>query len=123
METLVTRPLEDELNTISDVREMTSTSTEGYSSITVEFATSVDMDEALQRVREKVDLARPDLPSDAEEPSIIEIDISEMPIMQVNLAGEYGLVRLKEIGEELQEGLEQIPQVLRVDLQGVWSGR
>jgi multidrug efflux pump len=118
METLVTRPLEDELNTISDVREMTSTSTEGYSSITVEFATSVDMDEALQRVREKVDLARPDLPSDAEEPSIIEIDISEMPIMQVNLAGEYGLVRLKEIGEELQEGLEQIPQVLRVDLQG-----
>jgi len=118
VETLVTRPLEEELNTIADVREMTSTSTEGYSSITVEFSTSVDMDEALQRVREKVDLARPDLPSDAEEPSIIEIDISETPIMQVNLAGEYGLVRLKELGEELQDRLEQIPQILRVDLQG-----
>ena len=118
IETLVTRPLEEELNTISDVREMTSTSTEGYSSITVEFSTSVDMDEALQRVREKVDLARPNLPSDAEDPSIVEIDISEMPIMQVNLAGEYGLVRLKEIGEELQDRLEQIPQILRVDLQG-----
>ncbi|TVR65739.1 MAG: efflux RND transporter permease subunit, partial [Gemmatimonadales bacterium] len=118
IETLVTRPLEEELNTIADVREMTSTSTEGYSSITVEFSTSVDMDEALQRVREKVDLARPKLPSDAEEPSIIEIDISEMPIMQVNLAGEYGLVRLKELGEDLQDRLEQIPQILRVDLQG-----
>ena len=118
IETLVTRPLEEELNTISDVREMTSTSTEGYSSITVEFSTSVDMDEALQRVREKVDLARPNLPPDAEDPSIVEIDISEMPIMQVNLAGEYGLVRLKEIGEELQDRLEQIPQILRVDLQG-----
>jgi multidrug efflux pump len=118
IETLVTRPLEDELNTISDVREMTSTSTEGYSSITVEFATSVNMDEALQQVREKVDLAKPDLPSDAEEPSILEIDISEMPIMQVNLSGDYGLVRLKEIGEDLQDRLEQIPQILRVDLQG-----
>ncbi len=118
METLVTRPLEDELNTISEVREMTSTSTEGYSSITVEFSTSVNMDEALQKVREKVDLAKPDLPSDAEEPSIVEIDVSEMPIMQVNLAGEYGLVRLREIAEELQDRLEQVPQILRVDLQG-----
>ncbi len=118
IETLVTRPLEDELNTISEVREMTSTSTEGYSSITVEFATSVNMDEALQKVREKVDLARPELPSDAEEPSIVEIDVSEMPIMQVNLAGEYGLVRLRELAEDLQDRLEQIPQLLRVDLQG-----
>jgi len=118
IETLVTRPLEDELNTISDVREMTSTSVEGYSSITVEFSLNVDMGEALQKVREKVDLAKPNLPSDAEEPSIVEIDISEFPIMQVNLAGEYGLVRLKEIGEELQDRIEQLPQVLRVDLRG-----
>ncbi|TVP60324.1 MAG: efflux RND transporter permease subunit, partial [Gemmatimonadales bacterium] len=118
METLVTRVLEDELNRIADVREMTSTSVEGYSSIMVEFTTSTDMDEALQRVREKVDLARPDLPSDAEEPSIVEFDISEIPIMQVNLAGEYGLVRLKELGEQLQDRFEQLPSVLRVDLRG-----
>jgi multidrug efflux pump len=118
IETLITRPLEDELSGISDIREMTSTSVEGYSSITVEFATSVDMDDALARVREKVDLARPDLPSDAEDPSIMEINTSEFPIMQVNLAGEYGLVRLKELGEELQDRLEQIPAVLRADLRG-----
>ena len=118
METLVTRVLEDELNRIADVREMTSTSVEGYSSIMVEFTTSMDMDEALQQVREKVDLARPDLPSDAEDPSIVEFDISEIPIMQVNLAGDYGLVRLKELGEQLQERFEQLPSVLRVDLRG-----
>ena len=118
METLVTRPLEDELNTISEVREMVSTSVEGYSSISVEFSTSTDLNEALQKVREKVDLARPNLPGDAEDPSIMEINISEFPIMQVNLAGEYGLVRLKEIGEELQDRIEQLPQVLRVDLRG-----
>jgi multidrug efflux pump len=118
IETLVTRPLEEELNTIADVREMLSTSVEGYSSITVEFATSVDMDDALQRVREKVDLARPELPSDAEDPTIVEIDVSEMPIMQVNLAGEYGLVRLKEIAEDLQDRIEQVPGILRVDLRG-----
>jgi multidrug efflux pump len=118
METLVTRPLEDELNTISDVQEMTSTSTEGYSSITVEFATGADMDVALQKVREKVDLAKPNLPSDAEDPIIFEIDTAEMPVMQVNLSGEYGLVRLKEIAEEIQERIEQVPTILRADLQG-----
>jgi multidrug efflux pump len=118
IETLVTRPLEDELNGISDIREMTSTSVEGYSSILVEFTTGVDLESALRKVRERVDLARPNLPSDAEEPAIVEFDISEIPVMQVNLSGEYGLVRLKEIGELLQDRLEQIPQVLRVDLSG-----
>jgi multidrug efflux pump len=118
VETLVTRPLEDELNTISEVREMISTSVEGYSSISVEFSTRTDLNEALQKVREKVDLARPNLPADAEDPSIVEINISEFPIMQVNLAGEYGLVRLKEIGEALQDRIEQLPQILRVDLRG-----
>ncbi len=118
IETLVTRPLEDELHTISEIREMTSTSVEGYSSILVEFSVRTDLNEALQKVRERVDLARPNLPSDAEEPSILEFNISEFPIMQVNLSGEYGLVRLKEIGEELQDRIEQIPQVLRADLRG-----
>jgi multidrug efflux pump len=118
IETLVTRPLEDELNTISDIREMTSSSVEGYSSIVVEFTTNIEMDEALQRVREKVDLARPELPSDAEEPSIVEVSFTEWPIMQVNLAGEYGILRLKEIGEDLQDRIEQMPGILRVDLRG-----
>ncbi|MEX2467743.1 MAG: efflux RND transporter permease subunit [Gemmatimonadota bacterium] len=118
MESQITRIIEEDLSTISDIEVLTSTSVEGYSSIVAEFGTSINLDEALQKVREKVDLAKPDLPSDAEEPSIVEFNFSEVPIMQVNLSGEYGLVRLKEIGEDLQDRLEQIPSVLRADLRG-----
>ena len=87
IETLITRPLEEELNTIADVQTITSTSIEGYSSINVEFDAGVDMDEALQQVREKVDIAKPDLPAAAEEPGIFEINFSQFPIMQVNISG------------------------------------
>ena len=118
IESLVTRKIEEELNTISDVKELTSTSVEGYSSVMVEFETDTDLNEALQKVREKVDLARPELPSDAEDPFIMEFDMSELPVMQVNLSGGYGLVRLKELGEELQERIESIPAILRVGLRG-----
>ncbi len=118
VESQVTRVLEDELSTISELDELTSTSVEGYSSIAVQFTTSVNLEDALQKVREKVDLAKAKLPDDAEEPSIVEFNFSEVPIMQVNLSGEYGLVRLKELGEDLQDRIEQIPSVLRADLRG-----
>jgi multidrug efflux pump len=118
MESLVTRPLEEDLSTISDIKVLTSTSVEGYSSITIEFQTTVDMEEALASVREKVDLAKADLPPEAEEPQIFEFNFSEVPVVQVNLAGDYDLVRLKEVGEDLQDELEQIPSILRVDLRG-----
>ncbi|MFQ5535936.1 MAG: efflux RND transporter permease subunit [Gemmatimonadota bacterium] len=118
VESQVTRVLEEDLSTISDIKELTSTTVEGYSSIVAEFETSVNIDDAIASVREKVDLSKPDLPEDAEEPSIVEFNFSEVPIMQVNLAGEYGLVRLKELGEDLQDRIEQIPSVLRADLRG-----
>lgn len=118
MESLVTRPLEDELSTISELKDLTSSSVEGYSSVVAEFETTVDMEDALQKVREKVDLARPELPDEAEEPSVMEFDFTEVPIMQVNLSGEYGLVRLKDIADDLQDRLEQIPEILRVDVRG-----
>jgi multidrug efflux pump subunit AcrB len=118
IETLITRRIEDELNTIADVKSVTSTSIEGYSSINVEFTAGIDMNEALQQVREKVDIAKPDLPDAAEEPQIFEINFSEFPIMQVNIAGEYDLVRLREVAEDIQDRLEQIPSVLEVNLAG-----
>jgi multidrug efflux pump subunit AcrB len=118
IETLLTRPIEEKLNTIGDVKTITSISDEGYSSINVEFEPDVDMNEALQKVREKVDLAKPDLPAAAEEPQIVEINFSEFPIMQVNVAGTYGLVRLRAVAEDLKEDLEQIPSVLEVTMAG-----
>lgn len=118
MESLVTRKLEDELAGISDVKEMTSTTAEGYSNITLEFNSDVNIDDALQKVREKVDLAKPELPEDAEDPIIQEINFSEFPIMQVNISGQYGLVQLKQVAEDLQDQIESIPSVLEVNLAG-----
>ncbi len=118
IETLITRPLEEELNSITDIDEISSVSVEGYSSITVEFVAGADMNEALQKVRERVDLAKSKLPSAAEDPRIFEINFAEFPIMQVNISGDYGLVRLREVAENLQDELEQIPSVLEVTLAG-----
>lgn len=118
MESLVTRKLEDELGNISEIKEMTSTSSEGYSSVVLEFDTGIDIEEALQKVREKVDLAKAELPDDAEEPLVQEVNLSEFPIMQINLSGDYDLEILKDIAEDLQDKIEAIPTVLGVDLTG-----
>ena len=118
MESLITRKLEDELGNISDIKKMTSSSSEGYSNINLEFEPSVDIEDALQKVREKVDLAKPELPEDAEEPVVQEINFAEFPIMNVNLSGQYDEVILKDIAEDLQDRIETIPSVLGVDLTG-----
>ncbi|MFC1628826.1 efflux RND transporter permease subunit [Gemmatimonadota bacterium] len=118
IESLITQPLEKELATIADIKVLTSSSVESSSSVNVEFIAGTDMDEALRNVREKVDLARSELPDEAEEPRVIEINMSDFPIMQINIAGDYSQVRLKEIAEELQDELEGIPQVLEVNLSG-----
>jgi multidrug efflux pump subunit AcrB len=118
IETLVTRPIEEEVSSISEVKIISSVSGEGYSSINVEFVAGTDMNDALQKVRERVDIAKPKLPSAVEEPRVIEIDISEFPIMQVNVAGNYDLVRLREVAEDIQDELEQISSILEVTLAG-----
>jgi multidrug efflux pump len=118
IETLVTRVIEEELNNVTDIRTLSSTSVEGYSSITVEFNSGTDMNEALQKVRERVDLAKPDLPADAFDPMIMEFVLSEFPIMQVNISGDYSLVQLKEVATELEDRLKQIPSILEVRLSG-----
>lgn len=118
VENLITRPIEQELQGINGVDEIRSTSTEGVSTIVVEFTPDISMDEANQRVREKVDLAKPELPSDAEEPILAEIDFSEFPIMVVNLASAYPLTQLNRVAEDLEDQLEAIPSVLEVDRVG-----
>jgi multidrug efflux pump len=119
MENLVTRKLERELKGLPDLYEMTSSSYYGMAQIVLEFTSDVVMSDALQRVRDRVDLAKPQLPQDTREDLIImEISSSDWPIMQVTLSGDYGLATLKKTGEDLQEALEQIRGVLSVDLVG-----
>jgi multidrug efflux pump len=118
METLVTRVIEEEVHKIPDVTQLTSTSDMGYSSIIAEFDSRMDPDEALQKIREKIDIAKPKLPSDADDPVITEFNFADWPIMQVNISAQYDMVRLKEVAERLQDRLEQIPSIIDVRLSG-----
>ena len=120
MENLVTRKLEQQLKGVEDLKEMTSSSSYGMSVITMEFESKVDMSDALQSVRDRVELAKPDLPTDPRNDLVVqEISASDaFPVMQVNLAGDIDLFLLKKTGEDLQEELEQIKGVLGVDLVG-----
>lgn len=118
VEGLVTQPLERAFKSLSDVKQISSVSKEGLSTIRVEFNTGVDIDDALRRVRDKVNSTRPQLPSDILEPVVSEINFSEFPIMFVNVGGNVGLARLKKIAEDLQDKIEAIPGVLRADLNG-----
>jgi len=118
METLVTNVLERELKDLKDVKEMRSSSAESISSVTIEFETGVDMDDAYQQVRDRVDKAKPDLPPDAEDPVLTEINISDFPMMLVNVFGPLSLVELKRLGEDLEQQIEAVPGVLNVDVTG-----
>lgn len=118
IETLVTIPLEKKLKELSDVKEITSTSAESASAITIEFEPDINIDDALQKVRDKVDLAKPDIPADAEEPVIIEINFSDFPIMFISMAGDIGVNALKTVGETIEDDIESIQGVLEVDLVG-----
>jgi len=115
---LITKEIEQELQGISGIKEIRSTSTESLSSIIVEFMPDVPIDDAEQEVRDHVDTAKADLPSEAEEPVISEIDTSEFPIMTINLAADYSLTRLKDLAENLRDEIESSPGVLEVDLSG-----
>jgi len=120
MENLVTRKLEQQLKGVEDLKEMTSSSSYGMSVVTMEFESRVDMSDALQSVRDRVELAKPDLPEDPRNDLVVqEISSSDaFPVMQVNLAGDIDLFLLKKTGEDLQEELEQIKGVLAADLVG-----
>ena len=118
MEGLVTQPLERALKGLKDIKQITSVSREGISTIRVEFNTGVDVDEALRRVRDKVNSTRPQLPNDILDPIVSEINFSEFPIMYVNVGGEVGLARLKKIADELQDKIEGVQGVLRADVVG-----
>ena len=123
IEKLITRPLEKEINGISGVDEITSTSIEGFSSIKVTFDFSVTPTEALRKVKDKVDAAKSDkdfpkdLPSD---PTVTELNFAElMPIMNINLSGDFSMDELKEYGEYLEEEIEKVPEISKVEIRGI----
>jgi multidrug efflux pump subunit AcrB len=121
MENLVTRPIETQIKGITGakINKVTSTSVQDYSAIIVEFSTDVKTDVALQKVKDAVDKAKTDLPTDlTQQPNVMEVNLSDMPIMYVNLSGNYDLQRLKKYADDLKDKLEEITEINRVDIVG-----
>ena len=126
VEKLLTKPLEEEINDISGVTKITSKSLQDYSSITVEFEETITPEEAKLKVKDKIDAvkANPDWPTidggAKVEPNAFDLNISEiMPIAQINLTGDYPSSLLKEFAEDLQDVIENLPEIKEATLLGV----
>ena len=118
IETLITREIEKELKSLKDVKEITSSSSEGFSIISIEFEPDIDLDVALQRVKDKVDTAKPNIPDDAEDPVVTEINLENFPILNIILTADYDLVKLKEVADNLADEFETVPGVLEAQITG-----
>ncbi len=119
IEQLVTKPIEKQLKGISGVKKVKSNSIQDFSSIIVEFNTNLDVPICKQKVKDAVDKAARDLPTDLlQDPTITEFDISEVPIMNVNIAGDFSLDKLKDYADALKDRIEEMREITRVDLVG-----
>ncbi|MFT5955397.1 MAG: multidrug efflux pump [Cyclobacteriaceae bacterium] len=124
IERLITDPLEDELKNVSNVVEITSTSQEDYSIITVEFDEEISVEIAKQKVKDKVDgeKANEDWPlfnGAKVEPNVFDLNLSEeIPIMNINILGDYPVDRLKEFAEYLEGEIEDLPEIKGADIRG-----
>ncbi|MFT5280116.1 MAG: multidrug efflux pump, partial [Bacteroidia bacterium] len=119
IENLITRPIEKEIKPLKGIKKMTSTSVQDNSIIIVEFNTDVPVEEALSDVKDAVDKANSELPSDLDiDPMVMEINMSEMPVMNINLSGDYSVDDLKEYAEILQDKIEVISEISSADIRG-----
>jgi multidrug efflux pump subunit AcrB len=120
IENLITRPIEKEAENVKGLKKLTSTSLQDASMVMVEFNTNVDIKDALQEVKDAVDRAKSELPTDLlSDPVVNDIDFSEFPIININLSGDFSLEELKRYGEYLEDEIESIPEVSKVNIQGV----
>src|SRR5690606_18336962 len=112
IENLITKEIEKEVKSISGVKKVVSNSVQDFSNIIIDFEPDVPIDDAKQEVKDAVDRAKRNLPTDLDEdPQVIEIDISEIPIMNVNLSGDYDLQTLKDYAEQMQDRIEGVSQI------------
>ena len=119
IENLITRPIEKELQTIAGIKDIKSTSLQDYSVITAEFISDMKIEDALLKVKDAVDKAKKELPSDLDqEPIVQDINLADLPIMTVNLSGNFSNDELREYGEYLEDKIEDIREISGVDIKG-----
>lgn len=119
IENLITRPIEKNIKAINGVKKITSRSVQDFSAIVVEFNTGVDVTDAKQKVKDAVDKSKVDLPSDLKtDPEVSDIDLSDIPIMYLELSGDLPLDKLKKYGDDLKDKIESLKEITRVDIIG-----
>ncbi len=120
MENLITRPIEKEIELIKGIKNITSTSTQDISFILVEFNPDIDIKTAEDEVKKAVDYASSELPNDLPtDPIVADIDFSEFPILNINLSGDYSTTELKKYAEVLEERIETVSEISKVDITGI----
>lgn len=119
VENLISKQIEKQVKSIAGVKKITSNSLQNFSNVIIEFQTDVEVKEAKREVQEAVDKAKNDLPPDLrDDPIVQDIDISEVPIMFVNLSGDYDLQTIKKYAEQMQDRIEALKEIRRADIVG-----
>lgn len=119
IENLVTRPIEKELKGVTGIDEINSTSIQDYSTIVVEFNPDVDISKALQDVKDAVDQAQSELPTDLDQdPNVFEVNLQDLPFMFINISGDYSIDELKSYAEYLQDEIEGMSEVQEANISG-----
>jgi len=119
IEELVTRPLEQAMSAVSGLERLESTSAEGSSRVTLNFAWGTDLNEAADDVRNRLDRVRGRLPEEADAPIMFKFDANTFPIMGVGVEGDFDRVALREMAEhDLSPRLERVPGVASVSVEG-----
>lgn len=119
VESLVTNEIERGLNSLENVKKITSTSREGFSSVIIEFEADADVDDSIQDLKDKVDVITTDLPDDANDPVVSEVNFVDQPILTVSLAGELSDFEFTELANNVETEIESVSGVSRVEFQGV----
>jgi len=117
-ERLLVRPIEQEVRTIEGVKEMRATAYQGGANVVLEFEAGFNADQALDDVRQKVDLARPELPDGVDEPRVNEVNFSLFPVIVVTLSGDVPERTLLRLARDLEDRIEGLAEVLQVDIGG-----
>ncbi|MCZ2720368.1 efflux RND transporter permease subunit [Marinomonas sp. 15G1-11] len=117
-DSLLVHPLEKELKGLEGLKQISSTASEGHASVVLEFESGTDIDQAIIDAQDKVDRAKSDLPDDADEPTVTEVNLSTFPVLRVNLSGNVDFAVLSDIAERLQDSIEAVTGVLEASING-----